>query len=281
MSRWCLIVATRGRTHEVGELLKSLAGLAGDTPRIVLVDQNADGRLDGTVAAWAGRLRLEHLVVPPRGVSQARNAGIAQLRDEPFVAFPDDDCRYLPDTLIQAEAAFAALPTAEALISSWHGLDEPPPPPPAKADPVLRGRITSLRQSPTYTLFFRRTAIARAQSFDETMGPGGGTPWLCGEDADFLLRAGGLDGRAGYAPLVRVSHPRVESAGDAAKAYGYGRGRMRVLRKHGFPWWFELASIVHPLVGCLGAGAAMRRFRWHLARGRLHEWLHPHRLPHP
>jgi glycosyltransferase involved in cell wall biosynthesis len=262
---------------EVDRLFASLVTLEGAAPRILLMDQNEDGRLASVVAAWAPRLRLEHHVIPPRGVSQARNAGLALLTDEPFVAFPDDDCSYEPDALRMAEAVFARHSDVDALISAWSDFAEILPA--ASGEPAIQRctRIMALRQSPTYTLFFRRAGIARARDFDETLGPGGGSPWLCGEDADFLLRAGGPEPRIASAPAVRVHHPRVHTVGDAQKAYGYGRGRMRVLAKHAYPWWFQVLSILHPLALCASRSSAERRFRWHLFRGRLAEWVAPHR----
>lgn len=277
MSAWGLIVATRGRVGEVERLLASLAALAGPAPRILLMDQNEDGRLAPVVGAWMARLRLEHHVIPPRGVSQARNAGLELLADEPFVAFPDDDCTYEPDALHQAEAAFARCAGSDALISAWSDFTEPLPA--VAGEPVVErcSRISALRQSPTYTLFFRRAGIVRAGEFDERLGPGGGSPWLCGEDADYLLRAGGPGCRIGRTAAIRVHHPRVHTVGDAGKAFGYGRGRMRVLAKHSYPWWFQVLSILHPLLLCASPSRAERRFRWHLFRGRLVEWLAPHR----
>lgn len=281
MSGWCLIVATRGRVGEVERLLASLAALQGSVPRILLMDQNEDGRLAPVVGEWQTRLRIEHHVIPPRGVSQARNAGLSLLADEPFVAFPDDDCTYEPNALQQAEAAFMSHAEVDALISTWSDFHEPLPPQAGELVVERCTRISALRQSPTYTLFFRRAGILRAAGFDQTLGPGGGTPWLCGEDADYLIRAGGPACLIGRTAAIRVHHPRVHTVGDAAKAFGYGRGRMRVLAKHAYPWWFHLASILHPLALCLRSSGAERRFRWHLFRGRLGEWLSPHRRSPP
>jgi len=80
------------------------------------------------------------------------------------------------------------------------------------------------------------------------------------------------------APQIRLYHPAVEGSGPgyAAKAFGYGRGRIALLRKHRFSWWFRLGNLFFPLVSSLWSAAAVRRFRWHLFRGRWHEWFHPH-----
>jgi glycosyltransferase involved in cell wall biosynthesis len=283
VNRWCLVVATKGRTEEVGSLLASLAQLYGVSFRTVLVDQNGDDRLRSIVDQWSHKLEIEHLKVEARGVSRARNDGLLRCCDAEFVAFPDDDCRYEPDTLIQAERAFAECSQAEILVSNWYELNAQRPSLHGKKNIRLHqlNRLTVLKQSPTYTLFFRRSAIKRAGFFDESLGPGSGTPWLCGEDADYLLRSGGLINLAWRAPSVMVSHPLVEFAGSPNKAYGYGRGRMRVLRKHAFPLWFVLASVFHPLFSSLFSLGYARKFRWHLFLGRLREWVKPFHLPNP
>ena len=280
MSRWCLIVATIGRQAEVDRLLASLAHASSDPPpRVVLVDQNQDGRLDGVVATWSSQLPLERIVMRPQGVSAARNAGLARIADEPFVAFPDDDCFFEPMTLTAVEAAFAARPDADVVIGTLHEPEQAASPSPALDAGALSQptRIGLLRGSGMPLLFFRRSAVAAAGSFDLTLGPGGGTPWLCGEDADFLLAAVAAGKRAMRSRAARVFHPPVAAGGSPAKAHGYGRGRIRLLRKHGYPWWFVLLSVFHPLTGCVLARPAVRRFRWHLFRGRLREWLRPHR----
>ncbi len=278
--RWCLVVATIGRTAEVGALLGSLAAQTGcGAIRIVLVDQNADHRLEAVLAPWRERLRIEQVRVPANGVSQARNLGLERLGDATHVAFPDDDCTYLPDTLAVAEAAFAKDPRNDVLIGAIHA--------PGEALAEMAGiplrpcasRIGLLRGAGMPAQFYRRSALVGGRRFDPAFGPGGGTPWLCGEDSDFLIAAAAQH-RAARCPRIRLLHPRVDRAGTPpAKARGYGRGRIRLLRKWRFPSWFILASIMHPLLLCVVPGSSPR-FRWHLFRGRWSEWLTPHR-PQP
>jgi GT2 family glycosyltransferase len=278
---WCLIVATHGRRAELARLLDSLLVQSEHSFRVIIVDQNPPGFLESTLSPYLERMPIDHVVIESHGVSHARNAGLALLADESFIAFPDDDCYYSPETLSGATHAFDTAHDADAIIAHWRV--------PGAADaqrasdrmvPRAVGRYRCLVASPTFVLFFRRAAVTATGAFDETLGPGGGTPWLCGEDADYLLRAGGLRGRAAYAAGVEVFHPRADATtqGYEAKAFGYGRGRMRVLAKHAYPFWFRAINLLHPLAAAVFAPASQRRFRWHLFRGRLHEWLHPHVL---
>ena len=85
-----LVVATVGRTDELGRLLDSLAAQDYERLRVVVVDQNDDERLAPILAGRA--LQLEH-VRSVRGLSRARNAGLRLIEGD-VVAFPDDDCTY-------------------------------------------------------------------------------------------------------------------------------------------------------------------------------------------
>jgi glycosyltransferase involved in cell wall biosynthesis len=278
---WALIVATYGRSMEVRRLLESLVDQQGQSLRVILVDQNQDGRLEPIVQDYRDRLRIDHIRTLPRGVSQARNVGLSVLRDESLVAFPDDDCCYEQATLPNATSHFEANPAIAAIIGAWYPIGETYPPKPVPTRVRYVGRFQAIGVSSTITLFFRRSAIDAINGFDETLGPGAGTPWSSSEDTDYFLRAAGLKGAVTLTNDVRVFHPRVDGStpGFETKAYGYGRGRMRILRKHNYPLWFQLANILHPLLAAMLSPPAVRRFRWHLFRGRLHEWLKPYQQP--
>jgi GT2 family glycosyltransferase len=280
----CLIVATIARVEPLDRLLTSLARQRHKGLRVVLVDQNGDDRLDALVTKHASAVAIDHLKIPAVGVSAARNAGLARMRDDEIVAFPDDDCFYDALTLANVAAVFTARPEVGVVMGSLHL--------PQAAETQSAGHVTVdgqasapvgrhglLRSSRTFTLFFRRTIVDRVGGFDVTFGPGTGSPWLCGEDTDFLIRAHESGALVVRAPQIRLYHPEVDaiSRGHAAKAFGYGRGRMRLLRKHRFSWWFQFANLVHPLISIVWSGPAVRRFRWHLYRGRQYEWVHGER----
>ena len=100
--RCCLIVATIGRVELLERLFISLSDQQHSSFRVVVVDQNGDGRLDDLVARYGNACHIEHLKVPAVGVSAARNVGLTRLADAELVAFPDDDCFYDPLTLANA-----------------------------------------------------------------------------------------------------------------------------------------------------------------------------------
>ena len=275
-----LIVATIERVELLDRLLMSIARQQYRDLRVVLVDQNRDDRLDALIAKHASAVTIEHIKVTSTGASAARNAGLARLRDEDLVAFPDDDCFYDALTLANAVAVFAARPEAGVIMGSLHLPQAAESPLGASATvdgkagaPV--GRYGVLRSSVTWCLFFRRAVVDRVGEFDVTLGPGT-SPWSCGEDSDYLIRAQKSGAVVIRAPQIRLYHPAMDGTGQggAAKAFGYGRSRIRLLRKHRYSWWFQLVNLFHPLVSIAWSRPADRRFRWHLFRGRLYEWLH-------
>lgn len=283
---WALIIATIGRSAELSQLIATLAaqtdrdGAARSDLRVVIVDQNSDDRLLPIIAAAPAALCIERICIPPRGVSDARNAGLALLGDEAFVAFPDDDSFFESCTLARVEDAFAEVPDAGIVLGCLHRPEAALLLPTPHLSSALHrpSRIGMLKDAGMPMQFYRRAAAIAAGRFDITLGPGGGTPWLCGEDSDFLLAAVAADYQVVRTPAVRVFHPPVDlGAAISAKAYGYGRGRMHLLRKHRYPWWFCIASIVHPVTQAFMHPSTMV-FRWNLFRGRLHELILPHRL---
>ena len=87
-----LVVATVGRTDELARLLESLEAQGYPRVRVIVVDQNADERLQELLLR--SNVSVEH-VRAEAGLSRARNTGL-ELVDADLVAFPDDDCVYPP-----------------------------------------------------------------------------------------------------------------------------------------------------------------------------------------
>jgi glycosyltransferase involved in cell wall biosynthesis len=256
--------------------LKTLASSTHRDLELLLVDQSQDDRLS--------RLVSEHRLFPilhlrsEAGLSRARNAGLARATGD-LVAFPDDDSWY-PETLLGSVVKrFLADPSLGGLAgrpvddrghSSFPRWDLRP-------GPVDRFNVW--RRCNSNALFLRRAVVEQVGGFDESLGVGSGTLWGSGEDIDYPLRmlAGGFTLQ--YDPTLLVHHPPTTPTFDSAgiaRAASYGRGMGRVLRKHGYPWWFVLYQGVRPLGGTMISAATGRwaKARYHLAilRGRCQGW---------
>jgi glycosyltransferase involved in cell wall biosynthesis len=246
MPRLSLIVATFDRTDEFSVLIKSLAKQELRDFELIVVDQNSDDRLCPLLAEWVstvteqdGRkvsIPVKHIHCLP-GASRARNLGLKHSTGD-ILAFPDDDCWYHPDTLLNVDAWFrqhddygilsVGCRDEHGIVSSnrwWQ----------AECDIEW---INIFRTSGTCCYFVRRPSEAIPLLFDESLGPGAGTIFGCGEDTDFLLSLMSYGIRGRFYSALHVGHPRRDGFVDVKRAERYGGGFGRVLAKHRNPYLF-------------------------------------------
>ncbi len=275
-----LVLTTVDRTAELERFLESLAKQSFRSFRLIVVDQNADDRLLPILAKHEDAfpiVRFESSL----GLSHGRNVGLRDVEGE-IVGFPDDDCWYPPDLLDTVVAYLTGRPDLDGVggrttdaegrpsLILW-----------AKADrPVAIERANIWRTAVAVTMFLRRPVVSSVDGFDETLGAGAGTRWGSGEETDYFLRVLAAGFKLEYDARLGIYHDSPEppfSRAGAARAYGYGLGNGRVLRRHGYPWWFVAYRVAQ-----LTAGAAFflvrgrfahARFYWAMARGRAVGWF--------
>jgi glycosyltransferase involved in cell wall biosynthesis len=272
-----LVLATVGRTQEPARLLRSLDAQTFRDFRLIVVDQNGDGRLDPVLAEFAAAFPLLRVASEP-GLSRARNVGLRNV-DADVVGFPDDDCWYPSSLLEQVAEFFAVHPDLDGL--SGRSIDESGTPSGGRWD-RRGGRVTRFNtwtRAGAYTIFLRRAAIDRIGPFDETLGLGAGETPAAAEDLDYVLRSVRLGHAVYYDPGLQVFHPQTRegSADPLPEAgYAYGLGVGQVLRKNRLPRWFVAYYVSRPLVASvlslLQWERARARFYWAVARGRARGW---------
>jgi glycosyltransferase involved in cell wall biosynthesis len=264
---WDLVVASVDRVDQLGRLLASLEEQTHGGFRILLVDQNDDGRLDGLLDKHA-RLDIEHLS-SARGLARARNVALPRV-DADLVAFPDDDCVYPADLLERVARRFAAEPGLDGVTGravdaagrssrSWS----------AAAARLTRDNLWN--RAISFTIFLRSELVRSVGAFDEELGLGSGTAWSSGEETEYLVRAVAQGARIDYDPTVTVIHdakPLSDSLGAREGAsIGY------ILRKHRYPKRVVTRMLIRPAGGALLALAARdparARFQLDTLRGRL------------
>jgi glycosyltransferase involved in cell wall biosynthesis len=233
LPRFSLVVATFGRADELRHLLSSLSQQSFRDFEVIVVDQNADDRISLILSEFSNKVPFNHVSCSP-GASKARNLGYAMATGE-IVAFPDDDCWYTPDLLTNVDrwfhenshySIFAVGAVDEFGIASgnrWiqNSCDLRP--------------VNIFRTTFCSTLFIRNTPKAREAFFDETIGPGAGTVFACGDETDFILQLMDMGLRGRFDRTWKVGHPRrdmLSSSVSRQRAISYGRGMGRVLRKH-------------------------------------------------
>jgi len=271
--RFSLIVATVGRTPELERLFQSLERQTFRDFEVVVVDQNSDDRLLTIIDAFAHGFTIRRLTCAP-GLSHARNLGLHEAQGD-IVAFPDDDCWYPDGVLAFVDEMLKDHPEWDGvlgdavddlgkLILPW---------------PDHTGRLTAAmcwRRAVTFAYFLRRDVLGQIGGFDESMGPGSGTPWASGEDNDLVLRTLEAGCYVQYDPAIRVHHPRLFLSFDEMgreKRYKYALGDGHLLRKHPMPLWWKILFFAVPVCRAILAlvtlDGAKTRFHWVTVSGRL------------
>jgi len=85
-----VIVCTRNRAASISETLVALAALETPGVEVVIVD-SSEGEEQKNTEKMAQKFGTKYVIEPRRGLSQARNTGIAAATGE-IIAFTDDDC---------------------------------------------------------------------------------------------------------------------------------------------------------------------------------------------
>jgi glycosyltransferase involved in cell wall biosynthesis len=235
-----LIVPTLGRTRELKRFLDSVkaqdmgAFLSKDV-EVIVVDQNGDDRLDVLVKSYGETLTLHHLKILPKGLSNARNAGLATVRGK-HVGFPDDDCFYAPDILAKVLSFF------KETDGKW-GLFIRCMDPMTQEDFLHYPKVERAIHSPwdsnvflgiSISQFHPLEAVRAVGGFDEDFGIGG--VWGSGEETDLSIRLlrTGLPIR--FRPDIVVFHDKTNPLDlrnmPREKVRSYARGFGALCRKH-------------------------------------------------
>ena len=229
--KFSLVLATYDRKEELALFLQSLVHqtIGRDAFEVIVVDQNDAIDLRPVLAPYEALFPVVHLRSAIKGLSLNRNIGLAHDRGE-WVAFPDDDCEYYPDTLETVANLIHTEPVdvcmgrirdrhlQKDIIRRW----------PSRVMSVSPGNFFRLTSS--ITVFARRSDVR----FDERMGVGayfGGS-----EDADYLWQLMEQGRVLKYFPQIEVNHPDQSSSQvPQEKLNSYMRGFGALIRKH--PSW--------------------------------------------
>ena len=230
-----LIVATKGRSAPFRDLFGSLEAQTFRDFEVIVVDQNADGRI-GSPDREGWGFPLLHLRTPHEsGASRGRNAGFARARGS-IILFPDDDCWYDAGFLADAMRRMTEL---GADVLSGRAADA--------AGRDINGRYMQARTTITrdnvwtagieWVIFFKREVFETLGGFDPGIGIGAETPWQSCEGQDIMLRALETGLHCVFDPAVYGHHAELDIRSPAMlrKGRAYARGFGYVLRRHHYP----------------------------------------------
>lgn len=227
--RFSLIVATYGRTEELLLFLQSLERQTFPKHlfEVIVVDQNAPGVIDQIVLRFEDKFAIVHIRSDRKGLSYNRNIGISRATGD-YLAVPDDDCQYYPDTLEQANEALGIYKEPDMLIGrvfSRHKGTHVFKRTPKTATVITKQNFYETVSS--IAMIFRNADIV----FDENFGIGEMYP--ANEDGDLILSFLDTGRKVVYSPTVEFDHPPYDaSTMSIDKLYKYGIGFGAMCRKH-------------------------------------------------
>jgi glycosyltransferase involved in cell wall biosynthesis len=233
-----VVIPVFNRAATIGAALDSvLRQTFADLEVIVVDDGSTDGTRDMLAAVADPRVRV--LLLPEnRGVSGARNAGIAAARG-PWVAFQDSDDEWLPRKLEKQMARLAAAPPGTVacgcgMLTLWTLEPLPgraaarrtvlyvPDPAIAAVEGDIRASLRRASLASTQTLVARRDTLLAAGGFD--------TALRALVDWDLAIRLAAVGAFAFVdEPLVLQSFSENSITRDRARRV---QARIRLLDKH-------------------------------------------------
>lgn len=270
-----LVVASVDRTQELHDLLAAFATQPFRNFEVLIVDQNGDDRLLPMIAEFSPQFPLVHIRTSVRNCSNARNVGLFAATGD-IVGFPDDDCLYQPDTMERVARHFEQDPTLTLLAGNCI----------SESGELINGRWTThsceINDKTVWTtvigfaIWMLTTPAREVGGFDTAIGPG--TPWGSSEEPDLALRLLRRGYRGHYDIGLGIYHPDKRLTPSAiARAFLYGAGMGRVLRKHSIAAWIAAPYFIRPIGGMLVSLLRVRlshaRYYWSTFRGRLFGYM--------
>lgn len=187
---------TMDRWDQLCAAVSSVQGQTRPADQLVLVIDHEDELHARAVLTWAGQATVV-ASSQPRGLSGARNAGVAAASAD-VVAFLDDDAVAAPEWLASMLASYRdehVLGVGGTVVPEWEA--SRPPWFPAEFDWVVGCSYTGLRTSPGpirnpigANMSFLREAIVDSGGFSTRVGRVGTKPVGC-EETELALRIAG------------------------------------------------------------------------------------------
>jgi O-antigen biosynthesis protein len=223
-----VIVATIGRMSALRRCLDAVLAGATIPAEIIVIDQSGGPQVRELLASYSNSaVPFVHIPQVRRGLSAARNAGIAAAAQE-IVAVTDDDCIPSDNWLSTIHATFSASPPPDAVTGRVlpFGAESP-------GTWAVSTRSSNIRRefqffAPPWhvgtggNVAVSREILQRIGGYHE--GLGAGTPGRAGEDMDLFFRLLQSGATIRYEPEAIVYHERQDWARRVASRSGYGHG---------------------------------------------------------
>jgi glycosyltransferase involved in cell wall biosynthesis len=244
-----LVLCTLGRNSHVINFLETVSKQEDVSFEVILVDQNDNNNLEMIIKEFQN-LKIKYLK-SKKGLSIGRNVGLQHVEGE-YVSFPDDDCEY-PENLLINILNFFKDNNYDFLTccSRWKdgnisngNFDR------------INGEITKYNvwsRAISYTLFIKKESIGNIL-FDENLGVGSKSIFQSGEETDFVLNVLNNKKSGFYIQSLFVYHPHVTDNYNDLKnrIKRYTPGKCYVLKKHNYNLLYILLFMFLPLIKFVG-----------------------------
>lgn len=227
--KFSLVVATLNRKTELQMFLDSITNQTLDRLlfEVIIVDQNENDLINEVINTYSNHLNIEYIKSNRKGLSYNRNIGLKRAKGE-YIAVPDDDCVYYPDTLEKALTQLSTFSFPDMIIGRVYDRNLGRyifKKTPEYSIKIEQDNFYSVVSSITF--FFRKSDI----KFDEDFGIG--EKYCSNEDGDLILSILEKGGKVIYSPLIEFNHPPYDSKTmGLEKLYKYGIGFGAMCRKH-------------------------------------------------
>jgi hypothetical protein len=193
MPEIAVVISTRNRGSQAAEAASAVLMDPSDF-ELVVVDQSTNDATFEALAALPHDPRMRVIRSPLRGLSVARNTGVAAT-SAPIISFTDDDCRPAPNWVSTLLGLFKQDPDAALIFGRVHlPSDEQGTGYAASFEPCTRVLehgipLPSVALGIGANFGIRRTVYEQLGGFDPFLGAGAPHFSGGGEESDLLIRA--------------------------------------------------------------------------------------------
>ena len=273
-----LVIATWGRADHLYRCLFSIAAEEGRDFEVVVVDQNADDRVEKVIGQFYSCFPLRHIRQAVPGASAARNFGTFHATGD-WIGFPDDDCYFLPGTFNTLRRLIrqndADLITGMTVDDQGHSVLRWP-----TVETQIDKRFIRSACAES-TLYVRREVFWSVGGFDTLFGPG--SLFAADEGVDLVrrLRNSGCRVRMRFYPALQFFHADARMNWDEAriqkaKSYAVARGACAARHWRSISWRRASIEVSKHLVGSLVLRGSRRRSRYITLFGYMEGFLKYH-----
>lgn len=207
--KFTVLIPTLGeRPKELVRLLDSIISQLYNSCEIIIVSQDNHDVVAGIIKEYSG-LDILHIKIEQKGLSHARNVGIAYATGD-IVVLSDDDCWYTDTAFKQIYEVFQSNKQIDICLTKAFDKDNSLP---YKTYPkrafFISNRLQLLSKT-SFEIAYKRETV-KQPFFDESFGLG--ADFVCGEEVDFLIR-NLKKGNILYVPQTTVYHPKKETRSD-------------------------------------------------------------------